>query len=174
MTVPDTGSTAKSSEAESSESKNGLQPVVLKADELEERAFAAINRERVANNLPPLRHAHDLCAVARAHSEDMVARDYFGHQSPEGKDLRYRFAQSGINNWRYIAENIAFNNGYEDPVSAAVEGWMNSPGHRKNILNKQLVESGIGVALNASGRVYFTQVFVVRDEKAQAVAVANR
>ncbi len=174
MKAADEGATAKASETKGSETKNELQPVILKVDDLEERAFAAINRERVTNGLSPLRHAQDLCAVARAHSEDMITRDYFAHQSPEGKDLRYRFAQHGINNWRQIAENIAFNSGYEDPVAAAVEGWMNSPGHRRNILNKSLIESGIGVAMNQSGRVYFTQVFVVREEKAQTVAVAKK
>lgn len=142
-----------------------LHPLVYKADDLESRAFAAINHVRAAAGLAPLRFAPDLSAVAREHSEDMVERDYFAHQSPEGKDLRHRFARHGISNWQRIAENIAYNRGYEDPVAAAVEGWMNSPGHRKNILNRSLVESGIGVAVSEAGRVYFTQVFATRERK---------
>lgn len=139
-----------------------LQPVFYKADDLESRAFAAINKLRATYGLSPLSPALDLSDVAREHSNDMVERDYFAHQSPEGRDLRHRFARHGITNWRYIAENIAYNRGYEDPVAAAVEGWMNSPGHRRNILNKGLRESGIGVAIDDSGRVYFTQVFATR------------
>ncbi|HZS07268.1 MAG TPA: CAP domain-containing protein [Blastocatellia bacterium] len=172
-----TSESGKASEAKAAEAKSDaktLQPVVFKADDLEERAFAAINRERLANGLPPLRYAPDLSNVARAHSQDMLTRDYFAHQSPDGKDLRYRFAKHGITNWRYIAENIAYNSGYEDPVAAAVEGWMHSPGHRKNILNRELTESGIGVAMSESGRIYFTQVFTVREEKTQTASLAGR
>ena len=51
---------------------------------------------------------------------------------------------------------------------------MHSPGHRKNILNRELVESGIGVAMSESGRIYFTQVFTVRDEKTQTASLAGR
>lgn len=161
-TRPRTVSDTKASTTKTTEE---LQPIVFKADDLEERAFAAINRERAAYGLAPLRFASDLSVVARAHSQDMVERDYFAHQSPEGKDLRHRFARYGISNWRYIAENIACNRGYEDPVVTAVTGWMNSPGHRKNILNKGLVESGIGVAVSEAGRVVFTQVFATREGK---------
>ena len=133
------------------------------AIELEDRLFEAINQERKANGLSPLVRASDLNAVAREHSRDMVERHYFAHRSPEGDDLRVRFARSGISNWRYIAENIAYNLGQSDPVTAAVEGWMNSPGHRRNILNKKLTESGIGVAVDEMGRTYFTQVFATRE-----------
>lgn len=148
-----------------------LQPLVFKADDLEGRAFAAINEQRAAHGLQPLQPAQDLSAVARHHSQDMLARDYFAHQSPDGRDLRYRIARQGISNWRYLAENIAYNSGYDDPVTAAVEGWMNSPGHRKNILNPKLAESGLGVAVSDSGRIFFTQVFATRDDKA---TVASR
>jgi len=132
--------------------------------DLEDRVFEAINRERRAYGLPSLRRASDLSVVAREHSRDMMARSYFAHKSPEGDDLRGRFARRGIGHWRLIAENIAYNLGYPDPVAAAVESWMRSPGHRRNILNKQLTESGIGVAVDLSGRIYFTQVFATRDQ----------
>jgi uncharacterized protein YkwD len=159
------GSAASDADRPAPKVTENLQPAVFKTDDLEARAFAAINQERAAYGLPPLRLAGDLSVVAREHSQDMVERDYFAHQSPDGRDLRHRFARHGISNWRYIAENIACNRGYEDPVNAAVAGWMNSPGHRKNILNKNLAESGIGVAVSDSGRVFFTQVFATRDGK---------
>lgn len=160
----ETGSNLKSADAKTATTES-LHPLVYRTDDLEERAFAAVNRLRAAAGLAPLRFAPDLSTVAREHSQDMVERDYFAHQSPDGRDLRHRFARHGISNWQRIAENIAYNRGYEDPVAAAVEGWMNSPGHRKNILNRSLVESGIGVAVSEAGRVYFTQVFATRDGK---------
>jgi uncharacterized protein YkwD len=119
----------------------------------------------MASGLPALKLALQMQSVAREHSLDMLRRDYFAHQSPEGKDLRHRLERHGINNWRRIAENIAYNSGYEDPVLIAVEGWMKSPGHRKNILNRELAESAIGVAVSADGRAFFTQVFAKLDEK---------
>jgi uncharacterized protein YkwD len=146
------------------------RPAPLSAQELEDRAFAAINHEREAQGLRPLVRAADLAAIARAHSRDMLARGYFDHRSPEGADLRVRFARSGIHRWQHIAENIAYNLGYQDPVTVAVEGWMHSPGHRRNILDKRLVESGIGVARDAAGRTYFTQVFAAREQSVVARA----
>src|SRR6185295_20236602 len=117
----------------------------------------AVNQERKAHGLRLLTRAADLSAVAREHSRDMSVRGYFAHRSPDGADLRDRFARSGINRWRQIAENIAYNLGYSDPVVTAVENWMQSQGHRQNILDSRLTESGVGVAVDAAGRVYFTQ-----------------
>jgi uncharacterized protein YkwD len=147
-----------------------LKPLRPNASEIEERVFAAINRERIAHGLPQLARAQDLAAVAREHSRDMMARRYFAHRSPEGTDLRHRFARSGIHRWRLMAENIACNLGFQDPVSTAVEGWMQSPSHRRNILDRRLTESGVGVAVDNSGRVYFTQVFATRDQSVVARA----
>jgi uncharacterized protein YkwD len=64
--------------------------------------------------------------------------------------------------WRSLAENIALNQGYDDPVSLAVDQWMHSPGHRANILRGIFTHSGIGIARAADGRVYITQVFIMR------------
>lgn len=144
------------------------KPAQLNASELEDRAFMAINHLRQSYGLAPLQRASDLNEVARAHSRDMMRRRYFSHTSPEGDDLRGRFARNGITQWRYIAENLAYNLGYADPAKTAVEGWMKSPAHRQNILNKRLTESGIGVAIDEMGRTYFTQVFATRDSRLMA------
>jgi uncharacterized protein YkwD len=61
-----------------------------------------------------------------------------------------------------LAENIALNQGYDDPAEFAVEGWMNSPKHRSNILYPRFNRSAIGIARAADGTVYFTQVFISR------------
>ena len=130
--------------------------------DIEEQVFRAINRIREENHLVPLSAAKDLNAVARMHSQDMASRDYFSHISPEGDSLRARITRNGITNWNRVAENIAMNYGYGDPATIAVKGWLESPGHRHNIMDVNLTETGIGVATDAKGRIYLTQLFALR------------
>lgn len=132
------------------------------AADIEEQVFQAINRIREEHHLLPLSAAKDLGAIARLHSQDMAVRAYFSHVSPEGDSLRTRITRNGITNWNRIAENIAMNYGYGDPVSIAVKGWLESPGHRHNIMDENLTETGIGVAMDAKGRIYLTQLFARR------------
>jgi uncharacterized protein YkwD len=135
------------------------------AADLEEILFQAINRERAANHLAPLRRAQELNAVAQSHSRDMMARDYFDHRTPEGLGLRERIQRGNVTGWRRIAENISSSRSCArfDAVRMAVEGWMNSPGHRQNVLDKQMQETGIGIAMDAEGKTYYiTQVYVAR------------
>ena len=137
-------------------------PSLAVATDIEEQVFQAINRIREENNLAPLSAAKDLSLVARLHSRDMATRDYFSHVSPEGDNLRKRVAGNGITNWNRLAENIAMNYGYNNPATIAVKGWLESPSHRHNIFDGNLTETGIGVALDAKGRIYLTQLFVRR------------
>ena len=132
------------------------------AASIEEQVFAAINRFREENHLVPLSMAKDLAGVARLHSQDMATRDYFDHVSPDGSTLRKRVQGFGITNWNRLAENLAMNYGHPDPASVAVKGWLNSQGHRHNILDQNLTETGIGVAVDAKGRIYLTQLFARR------------
>lgn len=127
---------------------------------LERRAFDLINAERAKNHLPPLAWDGELCRMARLHSEKMARMNFFDHNGPDG-DLPARAQASGVM-WRSLAENIALNQGYDDPVSLAVDQWMHSPGHRENILRGIFTHSGIGIARAADGRVYITQVFIMR------------
>ncbi|MBS1810629.1 MAG: CAP domain-containing protein [Acidobacteria bacterium] len=139
------------------------EPASLTAvTDIEEQVFNAINRVREENHLAPLSVAKDLRLVARSHSQDMAMREYFSHVSPEGDSLQKRITRNGITNWNRIAENIAMNSGYNNPASIAVKGWLESPGHRHNIMDANLTETGIGVATDAKGRIYLTQLFVRR------------
>jgi uncharacterized protein YkwD len=98
----------------------------------------------------------DLRAAARGHSQDMHARGYFDHNSPDGKEPWDRIKASGyVGASRGFAENIA--KGYAT-AQAVVDGWMNSPGHRANILNCSLKAVGIGVEYG-SGGPWWTQDF---------------
>jgi uncharacterized protein YkwD len=137
-------------------------PSAITTANIEEKVFHAINRFRAEQNLVPLSMAKDLAEVARLHSQDMATRAYFDHVSPDGNTLRKRVSSFGITNWTRLAENIAMNFGQLDPAEVAVRGWLNSQGHRLNILDQDLTETGIGVAVDAKGRIYLTQLFARR------------
>src|SRR5208282_4733440 len=98
-----------------------------------------INRERAANGESPLRLNGDLQAAAQSHSEDMAIVGYFEHSGPEGDTVLDRLRSFGYIDRGTIAyevgENIAWGS-YEDATPASiVAAWMESPGHRANILN---------------------------------------
>lgn len=97
------------------------------------------NVERAKAGCGALRVDAKLTAAAEAHSKDMVDRDYFSHTSPDGKGPGDRAAAAGYRRWS--GENIAA--GYPTP-EAVVQGWMNSPGHKANILNCQSKATGVG------------------------------
>jgi uncharacterized protein YkwD len=109
------------------------------------------NIERAKAGCGALRVDARLAAAAQAHSKDMVDRDYFSHTSPDGKGPGDRAAAAGYQRWS--GENIAA--GY--PTAAAVvQGWMNSPGHKANIVNCQSKATGVGYDAR---RNMWTQMF---------------
>ena len=124
----------------------------------ERRVFELTNAERIKNGLRPLIWSDSLAAVARAHSEDMAHNGYFSHTGLDGSSPWDRLARAGIQYWN-AAENICA--GYSTP-EAAVNAWMNSSGHRANILNGSLTHLGVGVAYldNSRYRYYATQMFI--------------
>jgi uncharacterized protein YkwD len=130
--------------------------------EIERRAFDQTNVIRVKNGLAPLTWDAQLCRMARAHSERMALLGFFDHASPEGLKLKDRAHTNGILHFRVIAENIAYNKGYDDPGGFAVERWMMSAGHRANILYVGFQASAIGSYVSADGSHYLTQVFIAR------------
>ncbi|WP_327715147.1 CAP domain-containing protein [Streptomyces sp. NBC_00490] len=113
------------------------------------------NRERARHGLPPLTVDPFLTTAAQAHSADMIARDFYSHTSPDGSQPWDRAAAAGSGR-RSIGENIAC--GQRSPAEV-VEGWMNSPGHRANILKPGFTHIGIGFAGGGSSGTYWTQLF---------------
>ena len=132
------------------------------ASVIERRAFEKTNQVRIENGLPPFIWDADLCRMARMNSENMARRAYFSHVTPEGLRLRDRAHAVGILHFALLGENIAYNQGYDDPGAFAVERWMSSPGHRANILYTGFQESAIGTFVSADGAVFLTQVFITR------------
>ena len=143
---------------------------VAKAADIELKVHAGINAERARNGVDPqLSWDDQLGAVARAHSEDMTGRGYFSHDTPEGMGPSDRIDRAGYSCWKGshygVAENIAIEiaSGDLDEVAAeAVQSWMDSPGHRTNLLGRQYDRTGIGVSFGkwkGYDAVYLTQVF---------------
>ena len=125
---------------------------------LEARVFDAVNRERLARGHPPLVLRADLTEVARRHNRDMVRRGELSHADSDGRRLEERLGRRG---WVSAGENLARNKKFDDPVSEAVRGWINSPAHAANLFNPEFRETGIAVQANPKdGWLYFTQVFV--------------
>jgi uncharacterized protein YkwD len=137
-------------------------PASFAASSPERRAFDLINRERAARGEARLVWDDELASMARRHSENMAGRGFFSHTDQTGRDTAARAAACGVCGWRALAENIAYNQGFDDPAAFAVERWMNSAKHRDNILRAGFTHAGLGVAKSSDGTFYFTQVFVTR------------
>lgn len=137
-------------------------PTLAEASAIERRAFEQTNLIRVQHGLPPFVWDADVCRMARDHSESMAREAYFSHTTPDGKRLRDRARLVGILQFRVVAENIAYNQGYEDPGAFAVERWMLSPKHRANILSPEFRAMAIGSFVAPDGSVYLTQTFITR------------
>ncbi|MEU0430244.1 sigma-70 family RNA polymerase sigma factor [Streptomyces sp. NPDC006290] len=113
-----------------------------------------VNKERAAAGCGPLTEDTQLEEAARAHSDDMAARDFFDHTNPDGADPGQRITAAGYH-WSTYGENIAM--GQQTP-QAVMDSWMNSPGHRANILNCSFKNIGVGVH-KGSGGPWWTQDF---------------
>ncbi|WNZ06860.1 CAP domain-containing protein [Streptomyces sp. 11x1] len=113
------------------------------------------NSERAGAGLPPLSPDPLLTTAAQAHSADMVARAFYSHTSPDGREPWHRAAAAGSTR-RSIGENIACG---QRSAAEVVRGWMNSPGHRANILKPGFTHVGIGFAGGGAAGTYWTQLF---------------
>ncbi|AHY48417.1 Cysteine-rich secretory protein family (plasmid) [Rubrobacter radiotolerans] len=111
----------------------------------EKRMLDLHNRTRAERNLPRLCIHPVLQRVARAHSADMIRRDYFAHDTKGGATAERRIRNAGYGG-TYIAENIAWNSGTYGAPGTIYRTWMNSTNHRKNILSERYRAVGIGVA----------------------------
>ena len=134
----------------------------VEPNDIEKRAFDQTNIVRVKNGLAPLVWDDDACRMARIHSESMSRQRYFSHVTPEGLRLRERARVAGILRYAVMGENIAYNQGFDDPGGLAVERWMQSDKHRANILSTEYRGMAIGSFIAADGSVYLTQTFITR------------
>ena len=123
----------------------------------ESRIFDLINRQRQRQGLKPLVFNRELDRMAKIQAENMARFQKMAHTIPDASlptlGDRARYVGYGYSR---IAENVAL--GYPN-AETVVEGWMNSSGHRRNILDGEVVETGIGIARSAAGGIYYCQVF---------------
>lgn len=153
------------------------------ASSLARRIHQLINQERQKHGLVQLSWNDALARIARGHSRDMAMRGYFSHDSPEGSDFSDRYRREGFTCALRVGttvygggENIFQNNLYdsvttvnekayydwnteEQIAKTTVQGWMASPGHRKNILTPHWRTEGVGVHLGPAEKIYITQNF---------------
>ena len=152
--------------------------------EIESRIHQMTNQERNQHGLSSLNSDARLADIARKHSKDMAENNYFSQTSIDGKEPTDRAESAGYNcrkdyGTHYtigVGENLFQNclytsyvtrgvytsynwNDIESLSSSTVQGWMDSPGHRKNILDKSYDSMGIGVAISQNDAVYVTQLF---------------
>lgn len=158
-------------------------PPKIDAVDLARRIHTHVNEERARHGLAALAWDAKLARIAGQHSRDMAKRNYLSHDSPEGRGFDDRYRQAGyscaVRVGRVVhagAENIALGRLYNsmrtrngvaeyDWNSAGqiarrvVDGWMDSRGHRKNILTPHWRREGIGVEVHPDNKVYVTQNF---------------
>jgi len=130
----------------------------------ERRLLALVNATRKAHGLPRLRVVASLERASRAHSLQMVTKDYFSHSSFDGESfaarlVRLGYKSAGYSSWT-AGEDIAYGTGSASTARAIFKAWMHSPGHRRVILTRRYRDCGVGRArgtyCGTSGVVFFT------------------
>ena len=141
--------------------------------QLEKRIHELVNVERRKHGVSSLDWDPNIAAIARAHSEDMEKRNYFSHRSPEGYKPTHRYQQANYkcnvpseNLHLGLAAGMVFEDdsgvnpiSLEEAAVDAVQGWMNSPRHRENMLFDLHKSEGIGVVINSEYDIFVTQNF---------------
>jgi uncharacterized protein YkwD len=148
---------------------------------LEATTVCLLNVERAQQGLGPLTARDDLASAARAHAQDMVARGYFAHDAPDGTTLLDRLRTAGwlpASGYWTAGEDIAWGSGRLGSPREIVTAWMNSAGHRANILGRDFDEVGVSVAAGApgtgaDGASTFVADFGARDTEPAAAPLAG-
>ena len=115
-----------------------------------------VNQQRTANGLGTLAYDSSLSRIATHRSVEGADNNIFSHTRPDGSNFNVLFDIYGISSWVTCGENLA--KGYTS-ASSAMEGWMNSQGHKDNILNNSFTSIGVGIARDSTGIYYWTQIF---------------
>jgi uncharacterized protein YkwD len=127
--------------------------------ELEASLYRGVNDVRAQQHLIALERRGELDAVARAHSEDMAARHYFAHESPEGQNAVDRLARAQVKGFSLAAENLGVTD-RSDPTREILQAWIASEVHRTNLYAPPFNATGIGIARAPNGSLVYTQLYV--------------
>ena len=142
-----------SSNSENNNSNTNTTTTTMTSDEKE--VFSLINKQRTNNGLSALKVDNELQRVAKIKAKDMVENNYFSHNSPV-YGSPFEMLNSFKVSYKSAAENIAGNSSN----SGAVNAWMNSSGHKANILNGNYVYTGIGVVSSSKYGKIYVQMFI--------------
>jgi uncharacterized protein YkwD len=127
-----------------------LSPSPRDAERVRAATLCLVNRERTSRGEQPLHWNNRLIRSAQSHTESMAFGDYFGHSGPGGQTPLSRIRSTGYISRRgvgfEVGENIAWGSLWLGTPKAIVAGWMGSPGHRANILDRRFRDTGIGVS----------------------------
>jgi uncharacterized protein YkwD len=130
----------------------------LKLSDAEKTLLDLTNKARADKKLAPLEPNATLFQVARAHSANMAKNNEMAHEL-DGKNPAQRVRAAGYN-FRHVGENVGWSDGA--PVAEVFKGWMDSEEHRKNLLNPDFREIGLGIARSEKGEFYYTQLLGTR------------
>ena len=144
-----------SNQKTSTNTNNNTSTTSTKMTNDEKEVFDLINKQRTQNGLSPLKENSELQRVARIKAQDMVNNNYFSHTSPT-YGSPFNMMKSFKISYNTAGENIAGNSSN----SSAVTAWMNSPGHRANILNSSFNQTGIGVVTGSKYGKIYVQMFI--------------
>ena len=154
------GSFAGQREERADDGTSRLHRHYLLHSKSEQYVFTEVNRLRTDRGLRPLIRNAKLQKAARQHSYDMASLGYFGHVDLAGRNLEQRLLPFRVS-WKRIAENVAKCLG-PDPGQMAMEGWLQSKGHKRNIFDPDFSETGIGAYIGPDEEVTFCQIFLGR------------
>ena len=155
-----------------------LTPVAGNLTQVSQATLCLLNDERVSHGLQPLTVAQGLTQPSAAYSARMVTESFFAHVAPDGATLTDRLEANGYidpdGDWT-VGENIAWGQGDISTARSIMIAWMNSPGHRENILTPEFSEVGIGIVPGTPGdtswgATYTTDFGDVIDDSDDAVA----
>jgi uncharacterized protein YkwD len=152
-------------------------PASIKVNAYEQRVIAETNAFRRDNALSALSPSGQLMHIAQAHAVNMARQDKFGDTDKnghvlDGRSMEYRVKVGGYAFGR-VAENVGYQLNRPDDVAAMMQGWKESPGHRRNMLLADVKEIGVGAAQGKSGRWYFVQLFGRPPDALQPVKTSN-
>ena len=160
-----------------------LAPTAESLPAMAEATLCLLNGERADNGLAPLAPNGKLGSAASAYAQDLVAGSYFSHTGRDGSGVTDRIERSGYlprdAGW-VLGENLAWGTGILATPGSIMQAWMNSPGHRDNILNPDYREIGIGIipgnpaAPDGLGATYATEFGAIEGMEEDPVAVAKQ
>ena len=137
-------------------SSGGTCRVPWQADEWAQEVIDLVNAERAAEGLSPLSSDATLATMAEDYACEMIEDEFFAHVNPDTGSTPVTRADEHGYVYDEVGENLAV--GYDSPAEVMV-AWMNSPGHRANILHDSYTEMGVGVRVALDGQTYWVQEF---------------